>query len=42
MASSDVDEFGRGIESALDEASDTSDSVDARLNIRYKRLLAFK
>jgi hypothetical protein len=28
MASSDEDEFGRGIESAVDEASDTSDSVD--------------
>jgi hypothetical protein len=28
MASSDEDEFGRGIESAADEASDTSDNVD--------------
>jgi hypothetical protein len=28
MASSDEDEFGRGIESAVDDASDTSDSVD--------------
>jgi hypothetical protein len=28
MASSDEDEFGRGIESAVDDASDTSDSED--------------
>jgi hypothetical protein len=56
MASSDEDEFGRGIESAVDEASDTSDSLDgivdqgkaifdrydAKWNIMYERLRAFK